>query len=131
MVRSVRTRAVFRRFALLGACALLAACTLDTDVSEPTAVIRYQGDNQAAAVNTTLQTDLAVIVVNQFGERLKNVNVGWEIVSGGGSLSVASSVTDESGIASVGYTTGNTPGTAIIHAKVHGLLPLSFTITIN
>jgi len=99
-------------------------------VSDPSAMIRYQGEGQTVAPSTPLPTDLGTIVVNQFGERLKNVNVNWSIVSGGGTLAGTSSVTDDSGIATMGYTSGTTTGTVIIQAKVTGLLPLTFTVTV-
>jgi len=130
MLRSVRRFAAFPRFALLAASVLLGGCSLDTDVSDPSAMIRYQGDNQTVAPSTPLPTDLATIVVNQFGERIKNVTVNWSIVSGGGTLGATSSITDDSGIASVSYTSGTTTGTVIIQAKVTGLLPLTFTVTV-
>ena len=130
MLRSVRRFAAIPRFALLAASVLLGGCSLDTDVSDPSAMIRYQGDNQTVAPSTPLPTDLATIVVNQFGERIKNVTVNWSIVSGGGTLGATSSITDDSGIASVSYTSGTTTGTVIIQAKVTGLLPLTFTVTV-
>jgi len=130
MLRSVRRFAAIPRFALLAASVLLGGCSLDTDVSDPSAMIRYQGDNQTVAPSTPLPTDLGTIVVNQFGERIKNVTVNWSIVSGGGTLGATSSITDDSGIASVSYTSGTTTGTVIIQAKVTGLLPLTFTVTV-
>jgi len=130
MLRSVRRFAAIPRFALLAASVLLGGCSLDTDVSDPSAMIRYQGDNQTVAPSTPLPTDLGTIVVNQFGERIKNVTVNWSIVSGGGTLGATSSITDDSGIAYVSYTSGTTTGTVIIQAKVTGLLPLTFTVTV-
>jgi len=130
MLRSVRRFAALQGLALVAASVLFAACSLDTDVSDPSAMIRYQGDAQTVAPSTPLPTDLGTIVVNQFGERLKNVNVNWSIVSGGGALGGTSSVTDESGIAYMSYTSGTITGTVIIQAKVTGLLPLTFTVTV-
>ena len=130
MLRSVRRFAAFPGLALVAASVLFAACSLDTDVSDPSAMIRYQGEGQTVAPSTTLPTDLGTIVVNQFGERLKNVNVNWSIVSGGGTLAGTASVTDDSGIATMSYTSGTTTGTVIIQAKVTGLLPLTFTVTV-
>lgn len=120
-----------RAIALVAISAAIGACSLNTDVSQPAALIRYAGDAQTAPPLTLLPTSLTVLVVNQFGERLKNVNVTWSIESGGGTLSATSAVSDESGLASVDYTTGPNAGNAIIHAAVHDLLPLSFGVTIS
>lgn len=115
--------------------ALIAAaangCTLETDVSGPGGLIKYSGDMQTVTTNTTLPTPLTVLVVNQFGERLKNVTVNWTIESGGGTLSAPSSITDETGLASVDYTSGPTAGEAVIRAQVHGVPALRFHITIS
>jgi hypothetical protein len=72
-----------------------------------------------------------MVVVNQFGEPLEGIAVNWSVVSGGGTLSANSSVTDASGAASVNYTTGPDVGTAIVAANVHGLPALRFSVTIS
>jgi hypothetical protein len=74
---------------------------------------------------------LGVLVVNQFGERLKNIPVNWSIASGRGSLSSAMTLSDDSGLASVTYTTGPTSGQANIKAGTHGVPPLTFNILIT
>jgi hypothetical protein len=107
------------------------SCTLNTDVSSPSALIKFSGDQQSAPVNTMLPTPLAIVVISQFGERLKNITVNWTIVSGGGSLSSNTTLTDETGVASVNYTTGTVAGPAVVRAQVHGIPPLTFNITIT
>ncbi|MDP9200647.1 MAG: Ig-like domain-containing protein [Gemmatimonadota bacterium] len=109
----------------------MSSCTLGTDVSGPAAVIRFSGDEQTAPVNTTLTTPLAVAVVNQVLEPLPNITVTWTIISGGGTLSAASTQTDESGIASVTYKTGDTAGPVVIEAEVRGLPTVVFNITVT
>ena len=131
MLRQLNHSVVVRAIALIVAFAAFSGCSLNTDVSEPGALIRYSGDNQTAAVNTPLGSPIQLLVVNQLGERLKNITVTWSIVAGGGTLSAAVTQSDDSGIAEVNYTTGPTPGTAIISAKVTSLFPLSFTATIT
>jgi hypothetical protein len=116
--------------ALLGG----SGCTLDTDVNVgPAGLIKVpDGDGQTAAINTPLPIPLSVIVVNQFGERLHDVVVTWTIASGGGTLSAASTVTDELGVASVNYTTGPTAGQAVIQASAsNGILLVSFSVTVT
>ena len=117
--------------ALLMAGAAASGCTLNTDVSQPSAVVKYGGDQQSAPVNTMLPTPLAVIVTSQFGERLNNIAVNWTIASGGGSLSSSTTQTNDSGIASVDYTTGPVAGPVVIKAQVHGIPPLTFNVTIT
>lgn len=109
-------------------------CTLNTDVNVgPAGLVKVpDGDGQTAAINTALPIPLSVIVVNQFGERLRDVVVNWTIVSGGGTLSAASTVTDELGVASVNYTTGATVGEVLIQASVsNGILLVSFSVTVT
>jgi hypothetical protein len=110
---------------------VLSGCTLNTDVNGAGGLIKFSGDGQTVAINTALPTQLAVVVVTQFGDRLKNVAVNWSIESGGGSLSSASTLSDDSGIASVGYTSGPTTGVVAIRAQVHGVPALTFHITVS
>jgi hypothetical protein len=116
---------------LLIVAAAVSGCTLNTDVSIPGGLIKYSGDQQTGPANTELPTPLGVLVVNQFGERLKNIPVNWSIASGGGSLSSAMTLSDESGLASVTYTTGPTAGQANIKAGAHGVPALTFNILIT
>jgi len=120
-----------RKFVFLVTLVGVSGCTLNTDVSGPAAIIKVTGDLQSAPTNTTLPTPLAVIVTTQFGERLQNVTVTWTIASGGGTLSATSTQTDDTGVASVTYTTGTTAGPVVIQARVQGLPPLAFNITVT
>lgn len=116
--------------ALIGA----GGCTLNTDVSVgPAGLIKVpDGDGQTAPTTTALPIPLSVIVVNQFGERLNTTTVTWTIMSGGGTLSAPTTLTDETGAASVNYTTGATAGQALIRASVlNGTLLVTFAVTIT
>ena len=106
-------------------------CSLNVGVDGPTVIVRYGGDNQIAPTNTQLTNPLTVLVTNQFGHSVRNVAVTWTIVSGGGSLSETSNTTADGGLASVAYTTGSTAGTASIQARVSGIPPVTFTVTIT
>jgi Big-like domain-containing protein len=121
------------RVAVLLALVAAGGCTLDTNVSVgPAGLIKIpDGDGQTAATSTTLPTPLSVIVVNQFGERLPDVTVNWAIASGGGMLSATSTQTDALGVASVNYTTGATAESVVIQARVQGVPPLTFNITVT
>lgn len=131
MLRALRHVIGLSTLPLVIGTAAISGCTLNTDVSAPGGLIKYSGDQQTGPANTALPTALGVLVVNQFGERLKNIPVNWSIASGGGSLSSAVVLSDESGLASVTYTTGPTAGQAVINAGVHGVPGLSFNILIT
>jgi hypothetical protein len=120
-----------RAAALLLVCAISGACSLDTDLTAPGAMVKFSGDRQTAPVNTALTEPMEIIVVNQNGLPLKNIMVTWAIAAGGGSLSATTALTDDSGLTSVLYTTGPTPGDAVVNAQVHGLIPLGFTVTVT
>ena len=131
MLRALRHVLGLSTLAVVIGAAAISGCSLNTDVSAPGGLIKYSGDEQTGPANTELPTPLGVLVVNQFGERLKNVPVNWSIASGGGSLTSGMTLSDDSGLASVIYTAGPTAGQAIIKAGAHGLLPVSFNILIT
>lgn len=131
MFRAFRPALSPRHVALLATLVAASGCTLNTDVSGPSAMILVSGDQQSAPTNSALPQPLAVLVVTQFGEPLENATVSWTIRSGGGALSATSTLTDASGIASVTYTTGATAGSAVIEARVQGVPPLTFTISVT
>jgi hypothetical protein len=109
----------------------VAGCTLNTDVSGPAVLIKVSGDGQIEPTNTLLPTPLAVIVATQFGEPIQNITVNWTILSGGGTLSAPSTPTDENGVGSVTFTTGATTGSVVIQARVGGVPPLTFMVTVT
>jgi hypothetical protein len=131
MLRSLNRPVPVRALALILGFVVAGACTLDTDNTLPAGIAKTAGDLQTAPANTVLPTALELVVVNQFGEPLKNITVNWTITSGGGSISGTPTLTTDGGVASVTYTTGPTPGTATISAQVHGMFPVVYTITIT
>jgi len=131
MTRALRNAYSRRKLAMLITLVASTGCTLNTDVSDPAAIINFSGDQQSAPTNTALPTPLVVLVVSQFAQPLQDVTVTWTIASGAGSLSAASSQTDANGLASVTYTTGPTAGAAVIQARVSGVPPITFNITIT
>ena len=133
-MKLVSTRRSFvARWRLFAAVTAIAAtgCTLNVDVNDPSILIKHAGDTQSGAANTALPVAFEVIVLDQFGNSLKNVTVDWTILAGGGSLSETSNKTVEGGVSSVTYTTGPTAGTAQIQAKVNGIPPVIFSVTIT
>jgi len=105
-------------------------CSLETDVEGPAAIVKVSGEPQSGAVNTAFPTELAVRIVNQFGQPIQGATVAWTVVSGGGSVSATSTTTDASGIAFVIYTSGATTGLVIVRAQVGGVPPLTFNLTV-
>ncbi len=70
------------------------------------------GDNQSAVAGTAVATMPSVLVKTPGGAGVpvQGVTVTWAVTAGGGTPSAASSVTNASGIASIGWTLGGTPG---------------------
>jgi hypothetical protein len=127
-----RQRLVNRILTLVVATAALSGCSLNTDIGGPTAIVILNGQNQTAATSTALPTAFTVVVVGSFNVPMPGQPVTWLVVApGGGSLSTASSVTDQNGLASTTYTTGTTAGTVKIQASSNSLTPVLFTVTVN
>jgi hypothetical protein len=129
MLRILRQAVARRVLAVVMVGAAAGGCTLDTDVSAPGSLLKVTTDPVAVAVNAVLP-EVTVLVVNQFGERLKNVQVTWS-VTGGGSLSASQVLSDDSGLAFVDYTAGPTAGQAVIRAQVHGVPAVNFNIVVT
>ncbi len=129
MFRALRHALSPRKALFLITFLAASACTLDTDVSGPAVIVKVSGD-QSGPINTTFPTELAVRVVNQFGQPIQGATVTWTVVSGGGTVSAASTQTDASGIAFVNYTSGATTGLVTIRAQVGAVTPLTFNLTV-
>ena len=112
----------------------LTAATSDTLAlaSGPASQISLSGgDNQTALAATTLTTAFAVEVADAFANGVANVDVGWSVTTGSGTLSAATSTTDADGVASVTYTLGGSAATETVAASVTNLTgsPIAFTAT--
>jgi len=70
------------------------------------------GDNQSAAINTAVATAPSVLAKTPGpgAVPVSGVTVNWAVTAGGGAPSAATSVTNASGIASIGWTVGSTAG---------------------
>jgi hypothetical protein len=131
-MRAAKRHALSNRSLIVLASVLtLFGCSLNTDVSQPASIQTVQGNNQSVATNTTLPTDLGVVVVTQFGEPVAGVAVQWSVVSGGGSVTPVLSQTSDTGISTTSYTSGATAGTVSVQAKVGGLPVVTFTVTVT
>ena len=119
-------------YLLLGA-AVVGACNSDDsyDPTVPTNMELVKGDAQTGDVNASLTDSLTVRVVNLKGDPVSGVTVQWFVLTGGGTLSSASSVTSSTGVAQVVYTLGALVGEQTAQA-VSGSLsgsPIVFTAT--
>ena len=129
-IRQATTRGTLVLLALTSLT--LGACSDEvTDPSSPTTLTITSGDQQTTTALAALAAPFVVTVADQYGAAMPGVTVTWEIVSGGGSLSVASSVSDVDGKAQATYTAGTTAGTGTVTAVVSGLSSVTFTATIT
>ena len=87
------------------------------------------GTGQSASINTALTTPITVQVTDIVGNGVAGVPVRFAVVTGGGSLSVASGVSDASGNVSTGWTLGAFVGIESISATATSLAGSPLTIT--
>lgn len=95
----------------------------------PTKVTALAGDGQSAAVSTQLPLDLVVKVTDAVDNPTQGVLVTFAILSGGGTLSANSGLTNAAGNASFRWTLGPAGGIQVALASVSGLSPAVFTAT--
>jgi hypothetical protein len=118
----------------LAAALAVSACGGDTNVQQPvvpSAIEAVQGQGQSGLVGSALPTPLGVKVTDGSGNPAPGVTITWSVVSGGGTVSPAASVTDANGITSSQYTLGPTEGEQQAEATATGLTgsPVVFTET--
>jgi hypothetical protein len=87
------------------------------------------GQAQSGAVGSVLPTPLAVLVTDANANPVAGRTINWAIVTGAGSVSVASSVSNAAGVATVVWTLGPGAGPQSVSATSVGLVgsPLTFT----
>jgi VCBS repeat-containing protein len=93
-------------------------------------ITAVSGQDQTGAAGSKLRQPLVVQVADAFGNPIPGVRIDWT-AEGGGSVSDASNLTDESGRASVERTLGATAGPQTTLARSAGLAgsPVTFTHT--
>ena len=92
-----------------------------TGVGPATSITLVSGDAQSGGRTTTLGSPLVVKVSDAQGDGVSGVTVNWEVTSGAGTLSAASTTTDAGGQASVAYDLGHLPGANTVIASSSGL----------
>src|SRR5689334_10228294 len=114
-----------RRVQLWTLLALLAAATLrcsgdNVAPRDASAIAMASGNGQTGAVGTALANPLVVLVTDAQGKPVQGASVAWT-VSGGGSVSSASTTTGADGKASVSRTLGPAAGQQTTIATASGL----------
>jgi uncharacterized protein YhjY with autotransporter beta-barrel domain len=87
------------------------------------------GNEQQAAAGSTLAEDLVARVTVAGGSSPAGFPVLWEVVSGGGSISEASTTSDGLGRAGTRLTLGPQPGINVVRARIEGGNTVEFTAT--
>jgi hypothetical protein len=124
--RSRGGRPLVRLAALVGMLALV-GCSVSTAPPTPHVLGIIAGDAQTGTpAGTDVPAPLSVIVIDQYGFASPNVTVTWAVTSGGGSVSAASTQTDDNGTASVVFTAGPVAGSATINATVTSIGTVTF-----
>ena len=97
----------------------------------PAALSITAGNNQSAAVSHVVATPPAVSVADAFGNPVSGVSIAWTVVTGGGSVGSASTLTNGSGIATTAWTLGSLTGAQSLTATAAGLVgsPATFSAT--
>ena len=90
------------------------------DLRLPQTLKKVSGDNQQDASGAALADPLVVEVRNQNGTVLEGIQVRFAVASGGGQLSVETTMTDSSGRAASTLTLGSSPGTNTVAVTVSG-----------
>jgi hypothetical protein len=108
------------RAGLVFLAATMSACGGDNIVTPvpPPQVIVVAGDKQFGTPGHALPTPLTVGVATSDGAPVVGETVTWTILSGTGTLSATSVVTDAAGRASVNWTLGSESGTQSVQASV-------------
>jgi hypothetical protein len=76
------------------------------------------GDAQSGTVGHPLSNPLSIAVTTPNGVGVPDVAVGWAVMTGGGSVSQSSVLTDNQGLATVTWTLGDLVGTQSVNATI-------------
>ena len=82
---------------------------------------KVSGDNQSGVPSAILGNPFAIEVRDENGSVLEGVSVTFAVTTGGGMLSVTSTITDENGVAQSTLTLGQNPGTNAVSVSAAGI----------
>jgi hypothetical protein len=95
----------------------------------PTELLIVQGNSQTARVGTALTTPIVVRVVGPNNTPIPGLTIGFQILSGSGSITPQSAVTNNLGEVTVRWTLGAQAGTQAAQVMGGPLLPIGITAT--
>jgi hypothetical protein len=99
-------------------------------VGDPKSVIPWTGNGQSAFIDSLVAVPPQVLVVDTSGNGIPGVTVDFVVISGGGSVTGGTQITDSLGYATVGsWRMGPTPGLDSLEAQVSGASAGVFTAT--
>ena len=104
--------------------------SIDTEVEGVAVLTVVTGNNQNLQVGSTNAVPLVVRAFDNSTQPMEGVQVTWDVSpSSGGTVSSATTTTDDAGFTQINFTPGSTPGTVFVRASADGLT-VSFTINI-
>jgi hypothetical protein len=114
---------------VLGSDALSVTFEAQVGSGEATTIAAAAGNGQTGAVGTELANPLVVLVTDQFGNPVADVEVNWH--TDDGSVDPTTSQTGSDGRASASWVLGSSPGSQTATASSEDLSgsPVSFTAT--
>ncbi len=95
----------------------------------PALLARVSGDGQDGFIGRALYDSLVVRVWDRFQNAVSGVSVGWTVTNGGGTVSAPATITGPSGLATVTWTLGPTPGPNGLEGTLATLAPVGFAAT--
>ena len=87
------------------------------------------GDAQTSKVGNTLTNEVAVRVTDAFDNPKSGVPIAFTVITGGGTVSSPTVLSDAQGISKTKWTLGTIAGTQALAASAGAIVPLSFTAT--
>lgn len=113
----------------LGLLVLISACDLFSS-PVPATASAISGTGQTATVGTAVSSAPSLKVLDEKGEPFAGLPVTFTVTGGGGSVTIGSTTTSTTGVASVGsWTLGTTAGTNTVIGTPEGLSAVTFTAT--
>ncbi len=96
------------------------ASSLSVQVGPASSLTISGGNNQSAYRGSVLSSAFSVVAKDINNNLVNNATINWTVISGGGSLSAAASVTNSSGVATSTLTLGTDPVSHSVRATLDG-----------